>query len=453
MKFSRRVSAPSTILFRLAWTLVPAGLLGSAAPEALAGQDSRRAWTEREWSVKAEKMRSQLLPMMRKHGIDLWIILSRENVPDPTLELFGGHGITGWYGARNAYLFYDAGDRGLETTVIGTHLSGHLARFFDSIESYHGEGSGLAPELTRYVRERDPQTIAINQSRTISMADGLTASLRAYLEEAVGESYAARLVSSEPLLIDYASRRTPGELEIEREAANRTWNILRRAFSNEVITPGATTLMDLHYWIEEERRRQGLEFNFPASFSIQRPGGVELDDSEDPVIQPGDLVHMDFGISYMGLDSDWQKMAYVLLPGETDAPDGLKGALANTNALQDALMLRASRPGRTAGEAYRLSMAEMEEQEIAAQIYSHPLGNHGHGVGPSIDFRSAGSADAAARVLVEGSYISIELNTKTPVPEWDGQEVYVMQEDPAHLTAEGWRFFRPRQEAFYLIPS
>ena len=114
-------------------------------------------------------------------------------------------------------------------------------------------------------------------------------------------------------------------------------------------------------------------------------------------------------------------------------------------------MLRASRPGRTAGEAYRATMAEMEEQGIVAQIYSHPLGNHGHGVGPSIDFRSADRSDATARPLVEGSYISIELNTKTAVPEWDEQEVYVMAEDPAYLTADGWRFFRPRQEAFYLV--
>jgi len=162
-------------------------------------------------------------------------------------------------------------------------------------------------------------------------------------------------------------------------------------------------------------------------------------------------VHVDFGISYMGLDSDWQKMAYVLRPGETDAPQGLKDALANTMTLQDALMLRASRPGRTVGEVYEATMAEMEERGIVAQVYSHPLGNHGHGLGPSIDFRGAANAEAAAQVLVEGSYISIELNTSTPVPEWDGQEVFIMQEDPAHLTADGWRFFRPRQEALFLV--
>ena len=44
-----------------------------------------RARTEREWAVKAEKMRQHLLPLMREHGIDLWVVLSRENAPDPVV--------------------------------------------------------------------------------------------------------------------------------------------------------------------------------------------------------------------------------------------------------------------------------------------------------------------------------------------------------------------------------
>ena len=155
-----------------------------------------RERTEREWDVKAEKMRRHLLPLMRAHEIDLWIILSRENAPDPALELFGGYGVTGWYGHRNAYLFHDASEEGLETTVLGTHLSGHLARFYDTRELYGEEG--LAPHLRRYVEARDPRRIAIDQSRTISMADGLTAELKEYLLDAVGPRYRDRIVSSEP---------------------------------------------------------------------------------------------------------------------------------------------------------------------------------------------------------------------------------------------------------------
>jgi Xaa-Pro aminopeptidase len=147
-------------------------------------------------------------------------------------------------------------------------------------------------------------------------------------------------------------------------------------------------------------------------------------------------------------------MAYVLRPGERDVPKGLKQALKNTNELQDALMLRAARPGRTGGEVYTLAMEEMKQKGIEAKIYSHPVGNQGHGLGPSIDYRSTQRPDIAtaqARPLVKGSYEAIELNTLTPVPEWDDQKVFVMMEDDAYLTDDGYKFFRPRQENWYLI--
>ncbi len=143
-----------------------------------------------------------------------------------------------------------------------------------------------------------------------------------------------------------------------------------------------------------------------------------------------------------------------MLPeGETDAPEGLKAAMKNTNILQDALMIRHSRPGKNRGEVIQKRCREMEERGIQAQIYSHPLGPQGHGLGASIDFRAANSGDSErqAKTLRKGSYIAIELNTKTAVPEWDGQEIYIMMEDDAYLTDEGWVFFRPRQETFFLI--
>ena len=126
--------------------------------------------------------------------------------------------------------------------------------------------------------------------------------------------------------------------------------------------------------------------------------------------------------------------------------------MRNTNTLQDALMRRHSRPGRTAGDVYKATMAEMDSLGIAAMIYSHPIGAQGHGLGASIDFRSANRPSMdPGKTLRDGSYISIELNTKTAVPEWGGQEVFVMMEDDAHLTEQGFRFFRPRQESYYLI--
>ncbi|HEX7777858.1 MAG TPA: M24 family metallopeptidase, partial [Vicinamibacterales bacterium] len=290
-----------------------------------------RARTEREWSVKAAKMRQHLLPLMRKHGVDLWVIMSRENVPDPVIELFGGLGVTGWYGHRNAYLFADRGAAGLETTVIGTHLSQHLEAFYGTIQPYGQEG--LKPHLEKYLQARNPKRIAINQSRTISMADGLTAELKAYLLDAIGPAMAGRVVSSEPLLRDYVSVHTPEEDAIQTEAALATYKILQRAFSNDVITPGKTTLMDVHYWITAERKRQNFEFNFPASLDLQRFRDgkiVSMDDADNPVIERGDLLHVDFGVRLDGVVTDQQKMAYVLKEGESAPPAGLVKAFADS---------------------------------------------------------------------------------------------------------------------------
>jgi Xaa-Pro aminopeptidase len=290
------------------------------------------------------------------------------------------------------------------------------------------------------------------------MTRSLTHDAYRFLAEALGPEAEARFVSAGPLIEEYLATRLPGEFEHYRTLVALTEAITRKALSSEVIEPGTTTVGDVRRFMYDELWRHGVGTWFQPDLRVQREGMAEVGSRgflavapEETVIQPGDLVHVDFGISYMGLDSDWQKMAYVLRPGEDDAPEGLRAAFANTKALQDALTLRASRPGRTAGEAYAAAMAEMEELGIQAQLYSHPLGNHGPGLGPSIDFRSAGRGETTSKPLVEGSYISIELNTKTPVPEWDDQAVYIMQEDPAHLTEDGWSFFRPRQEAFYLI--
>jgi Xaa-Pro aminopeptidase len=167
------------------------------------------------------------------------------------------------------------------------------------------------------------------------------------------------------------------------------------------------------------------------------------------VLERGDVIHVDFGLIYMGLSTDWQKMGYILQKGEKDAPAGLKAALKNTNRLQD-ILFSFARPGMTGAEVYDKTMAECKKQGIQAMIYSHPLGAQGHGLGASIDFRRGAIGGDEERFRL-GSYMSIELNTSTAVPEWDGQSVTIMAEDDAYMTENGYQWFRPRQTEFYLI--
>ena len=420
-----------------------AGEGAAATGQALAGQppaaeltaDLIRARTEREWEVKAEKMRQHLLPLMRAQEIDLWIILSRENAPDPALELFGGYGVTGWYGHRNAYLFHDAGDDGLETTAIGTHLSGHLARFYDTRILYGEEG--LAPHLGSYVAERDPRRIAINQSRTISMADGLTAELKDYLLQAVGTPYRDRLVSSEPLLVDFVSTRTAAENAIEREASAATFDILRRALSSDVITTGRTTLLDVHYWITAEWKRQGFELNFPASLDLQRRGAEQLDDSDDPVIRPGDLLHVDFGVRTSGIVADQQKMAYVLRSGEREPPAGLRAAFEQSTRMAE-ILIEEFVIGRTGIAIKTAAEARAADEGIDALVYSHAQGNwvHDAGVWMIHDWPER-YGDHPRFPLRAGEWISLEFSVTAPVPEWDGQAVTILREEDTQVHADG----------------
>lgn len=402
---------------------------------------SVREHTELEWVLKADKMRQQLIPTMRAHGVNLWIIMSRENAVDPALELFGGSGITGWYGHRNAYLFYDrGGDPGtaLETTVYGTHLSGHLRRFYDTVQSY-GE-PGLKPLLQKYVEERKPGRIAINQSRTISMADGLTAELKSYLIDAIGPTYAARTVSSEPLLVDYVSIHTPEEDVVQERAAKATYEILQRAFSNEVITPGTTTLMDVHYWITAERKRQNFEFNFNASLDLQRFAEgkvISLDDSDDPIIERGDVLHVDFGVRLAGIVTDQQKMAYVLRLGETEAPTGLIKAFADS---QRAAEIHAAElvPGRTGIDIKTRSEAAAKAEGIDLLVYSHVQGYWVHDAGTWTVFDWPERYGAHPRTpLHPGVWFSLEFRTRTAVPEWNNQLVAMQREEDMIVPATG----------------
>ena len=410
--------------------------------------------TEHEWQVKAEKMRMHLQPAMQKHNIDLWIIMSREFNPDPMLELFGAYGITGWYGHRNAYIFSNPGnDRPLETVLFGTHQSGHMNRFFQRIEGYGEEG--LAPQLRKYFAERDPQRIAINQSRTMPHVDGLTVEMKKYLIEAIGAKFEKRMVSSEAMLIDYISNRTPAELAIEREASWITWNILRRAFSNEVITPGKTRLMDLHYWIVDEWRAQGLEFNFPPSFNIQRQGVEgDIDDAENPVIQSGDVLHVDFGVKLMGLVTDQQKIAYVLRPGETEPPAGLKAAFAQSARLAE-IIREELRAGVVGHQVKEKAEKRGKEAGIRNLVYSHVQGNWVHGIGAWAIFNWPDRYGAHPEEPVRKSeFWSIEFSTRANVPEWQGQEVRMAREEDAYIDEDGRaQFLSGPQKGFWLVRS
>lgn len=442
--------------------LVAATLLGPAPAPAPAQQPQPvvlLSWSaqlaERERWLE-QRHRELLLPMLRRHGIAMWIVVNEEFHDDPLTGLVAPP--RPYAGNRDFFVFVDAGADGLKRFSITGYPEENLGRFFEPMPEGRNPGRMLAQLAERF----RPATIALAMDGSRGVTRGLTHATYQALVEWLGADASRRFVSAADLIEEYLDTRIPAEHPHYTTLVALTDEITRRAFSNEVITPGRTTVGDVRRWLFDELGRRGVGTWFQPDLRVQRPGGPATEVGkhaatpgapgpalEGTVIQRGDAIHVDFGISYMGLHSDWQKMAYVLKPGERDVPEGLKRAMANTNALQDAVMLQCSRPGRLNTDVAACAMAEMERRGITAQIYSHPIGNQGHGLGAGIN--SGGPPGRPGKPLRLGSYISIELNTATPVPEWGGQTVYVMMEDDAYLTEDGWRFFRPRQEAWYLI--
>jgi len=409
-------------------------------------QAVRESWLKK-------RLETLLLPMMRQQKIDMWIVVNEEFHPEPVTEYIAPP--LPYVGRRDFFIFADRGGDKLDRIALVRYPEEHLKYFFEILNP---PGAEIAATLRRIVEERNPKTIALNMGGTRGATNGLTYEAHKFLTETLSPNYSSRFVSAAPLIVEYMDTRLPEELEHYRTAVALTDLLTQRAFSNEVITPGKTTVGDVRWWFLQQVNNFGLGVWFQPDLRIQRqnqdPGKTQQFLSvaeESMVIQRGDVIHIDCGLNYLGLSTDWQKMGYVLREGEKDAPGGLKKALANTNRLQDSVFSHI-KPGAKGFEVYDATMADMKQLGIEAMIYSHSVGNQGHALGASIDFRRpAAGTTSLEPSFREGSYTSIELNTSTPVAEWGGQKVTIMMEDDAYLTKDGMKWFRPRQTAFYLI--
>lgn len=404
--------------------------------------DVREAWLKKRFDTL-------VLPMMRKHNVSMWIVVNEEFNSDPATEYITPP--IPMVGSRDFFIFADTGEK-LEKIAIVRYAEERLKNHYQMINVPRDR---LADTLRETVAKYSPKTIALNYNGSRGQQNGLSQGSYKFLAETLGAENEKKFVPAANFLTDFFDTRLPEELKHYRTAVLLTDVLTRRAFSNEVITPGKTTVGDVRWWFMQQINNQGLTTWFQPDIRVQRQAkSAETNQSfltvadESTVLQPGDLIHIDCGLNYMGLSTDWQKMAYILKKGEKDAPEGLKKALKDTNALQDAIFAKA-RAGMTGAEVYESAMNEMKRRNIQAMIYSHPIGTHGHGLGASIDFRKAiGGAEERFRL---NSYTSIELNTSTAISEWNDQRVTIMAEDDAVMTEKGYEFIRPRQTEFYLI--
>lgn len=405
--------------------------------------DVREMWLKK-------RLDTLLLPMMRRNNVSMWIVVNEEFNGDPATAYLVPP--IPMVGSRDFFVFVDNGSERLERIAIVRYAEERLKNHYQMTSVPRDK---IAETLRSTIAKYNPKTIALNYNGSRGQQNGLSQASYKFLAETLGAETEKKFVPAANLLTEFFDTRLPEELEHYQTAVLLTDVLTRRAFSNEVIMPGKTTVGDVRWWFLQQVSNLGLTVWFQPDLRVQRQAKTSATNQqflsvadESLVLERGDVLHIDCGLDYMGLSTDWQKHAYILQKGEKDVPNGLKTALKNTNNLQDAIF-KFARAGMTGAQVYESAMAEMKRQNIEAMIYSHPIGTHGHGLGASIDFRKAiGGAEEKLRL---GSYTSIELNTAAKMPEWNNQKVTIMGEDDAVMTEKGYEFIRPRQTEFYLI--
>ncbi len=424
--------------------------------------DIQQRWLE-------QRMKTVLPALMKKHGVDMWVVPMREYNEDPVFSAIVSP-TTMAARRRTIYLFYDPcafvrGDcsKPFERLAMGGSSQGGVFTSIRSTTAAAGPAGGQVQAqaelwgdeqwqvLKKEIEKRDPKVIAVDVSRVFAFNDGLSAGELAGMRDALGPKWAARFKHADDLPLDLLATRSAEEADTYKKMQQVVWGIIDTAFSNVVITPGVTRTEDVVWWMRQKVNDLGLGTWFHPSVEVQRKGVT--DPGENPIIQKGDVLHCDFGITAMRLNTDTQHMGYVLLDGETDAPAGLKAALLSSNKLQD-IVVGEIKPGRTGNEILKSSRAKMAAAGIDGTVYTHPIGLHGHGAGPLIglwDYQDGVPGRGDAKVI-PNMWFSIELQATTRVPEWNNQPVRSAQEEDAIVGADGIvRWALARQTEFHLV--
>ncbi|MCZ2807508.1 M24 family metallopeptidase [Modestobacter sp. VKM Ac-2983] len=398
--------------------------------------------------------------LMDRAEIDLWVVVGREYNEDPVLPTLLP---ATWLSARRrTILLFHRSDDGVTAAAVSRYPVGQFLGSWDADEQ-----PGLTAEesqwaaVRRFVDQAAPRRIGVDVSATFAHADGLAHTEHDLLVRALGP-HAEKLVSAEQLAVGWLETRLPEEIAALHALNRLAHEVIAEAFSPAVVTVGETTALDVAWWIRQRFADLGVDAWFQPTVGLQRAGTPLTDERGtvlpgvpyDAAIEPGDLVHCDVGLSSLGLMTDTQRNAYVLRPGEHAAPAGLVSALAVGNRMQD-LTTAALHPGRTGDEVLAAARAAAAAAGIDGDVYSHPVGVHGHGAGPAIGMwdQQDGVPGAGSALVHPDTVYALELCVRVPVAEWGGQLVRMALEQGIALTAAGVEYLDERQTKLILIPS
>lgn len=391
-----------------------------------------------------DRLKNLLPGLMRREGIDMWVIISREYNEDPVIKTMLP---ATWMAARRTTMLiaFDKGpDKEMEFLAVSRYNVGKVFRAAWDPDHQPDQWAHLG----KLIEDRAPKKIGINKAPSWGHADGLTANDYDNLLKVTSKKTHEKIESAEKLAVAWLETRTKKEMEVYPQICRIAHQIIAEGFSDKVIQPGATTTEDVVWWYREKIKELKLDTWFHPSVEIQR----EAED-QSIVIRPGDLLHVDFGITYLRLNTDTQQHAYILKAGETEAPDYLENAFKRANKLQD-ILTNNFKVGKTGNQILADSRKQAIDQGITPSIYTHPIGYHGHAAGTTI-----GMWDMQNGVAFTGDYpmhlntaYSIELNATVYTIEWK-KEIKIMLEEDGYFDEKGFRYIDGRQTDIILIPK
>ena len=403
--------------------------------------------------IQKDRLDNLLPELMSKNGIDMWIIITREYNEDPIIKTLLP---PTWLNARRRTILvfsFDKSTKKTESVAISRYNFGkNIKSIWDKEKN---PNQMLA--LKDYIDKVNPKKIGLNYSENFALIDGISKSDYELFYSSISNDIKQRIVSAENLGIQWIETRTKLEKEIYKDLVSITQNIINEAFSNKVIEPGKTTTDDVVWWMREKVLELKLKTWFHPTVDVQRNEQSDLyafdGKSKYDIIQPGDLVHCDFGISYLTLNTDCQQIAYVLKSDEKEAPEFLTKALKDANKLQD-ILTSEFELDKTGNEILLNSLKIAKDNGLDPQIYTHPLGTFGHSAGTTI-----GMWDSQEGVPIKGDILmkyntvyAIELNNKSFIKDWN-KEVRIMLEEAGLFEENGFRYINSRQEEIILINS
>jgi len=403
----------------------------------------------------AERVETVLPEIMRRSGIDMWVIIAREYNEDPVIKTLLP---ATWHAARRTTILvvYDPGeDKALETFGISRYNTGEIFKTKWNRESQPDQWKALAEMIS----VKDPEKIGINKSSTFGIADGLSATHYDQLMEALPKKYKSRVVSAEDIAIGWLETRTNSEMIVYQNIVRMAHQIIAEGFSEKVIQPGITTSDDVVWWFRDRIRELGFTAWFHPSVSIQRSDQESFDHLaafsaglKPKTILPGDLLHVDLGITYLRLNTDTQQHAYVLRPDESSAPGYLQAAFRKANRVQD-ILTSSFKAGASGNDILKAALDQCKAEDIKGAIYTHPLGYHGHAAGPTIGMwdKQNGVPGQGDYRLYENTAYAIELNASTFLEEWS-KEIRIMLEEDAFFDGTYVRYIDGRQTELMIIP-